>query len=246
MPSRQPARTPALLVVKVPEQSKRSAAVPAAGSEASRLRFGEVTVRNRGRLPHWEKDAGLYFITFRLHDSLPHHLLDELEKETGAISVIKTLPKAKAAELRERRQRLVETYLDRGCGTCYLAHGEIAELVSTTLKFRDTHDYRLLAWCVMPNHVHVVARFFPDRSLSSIIHSWKSYSAKEANKLLKRRGSFWQREYYDRLIRNENELSRTLTYVANNPRKAGLKEWRWVEVRGQDALATAGEDAGAT
>lgn len=124
------------------EQNRRSAAVPAAGTEASRLRFGEVRIRDRGRLPHWEKDAGLYFVTFRLADSLPQHVLIELEKQVASPAK-KPLPRAELKELSERRIRLIEAYLDRGSGKCHLAHSNIADLISSALKFRENQDYRL-------------------------------------------------------------------------------------------------------
>jgi REP element-mobilizing transposase RayT len=180
-----------------------------------------------------------------LADSLPKQVLLELEKRALG-TANEPLPRAELEKVRARRARLIEAYLDRGAGKCYLARPKVAELVSTALKFGKDRDYRLLGWCVMPNHVHVVAKLLPGRRLSTILHSWKSHSAKEANKLLLRSGEFWEREYYDRLIRTEDELGRTLRYIKHNPVKAGLKNCPWVEVRGQDARATAGEDAGAT
>ena len=98
----------------------------------------------------------------------------------------------------------------------------------------------------MPNHVHVVFRPIGNHQLAAILHSWKSYTANAANRILKRTGSFWQREYYDHLIRNEEDFLRIVRYVMNNPVKAGLRDWPWVELRGQDALDTAGKDASAT
>ena len=98
----------------------------------------------------------------------------------------------------------------------------------------------------MPNHVHVVVRIFPTHGLSDVLHSWKSYTAKEANRGIGRRGEFWQKEYYDHLLRDECEFERAINYVVENPAKANLRNWRWVWVRGQGAHATAGEGAGAT
>ena len=98
----------------------------------------------------------------------------------------------------------------------------------------------------MPNHVHVVVRLLPGNKLADVVHSWKSFTAKRANELLGRSGSFWQREYYDHLIRDEQELERAMRYVSENPVKAGLRDWKWVWVCGRDARTTAGEDAGAT
>jgi REP element-mobilizing transposase RayT len=92
----------------------------------------------------------------------------------------------------------------------------------------------------MPNHVHVVARLFPGNSLSNVLHSWKSFTAKEAEKIAKTKGPFWQKEYYDHLLRSEAEFERAVQYVIDNPIRAGLERWTWAWLRGQDALATAG------
>jgi REP element-mobilizing transposase RayT len=93
---------------------------------------------------------------------------------------------------------------------------------------------------MMPNHVHVVVRIFPGHSLAEVIHSWKSFSAKRANSLLCRSGTVWQREYYDHLIRDENEFEHAVRYVTENPEKARLQNWGWVWVGGRDAHPTAG------
>ena len=98
----------------------------------------------------------------------------------------------------------------------------------------------------MPNHVHVVVRLLPGQALAAVVHSWKSFTAKRANTILGLHGTFWQREYYDHLIRNEDELERATGYVAANPEKAKLKNWKWVWVCGRDARTTAAEDGGAT
>jgi len=80
----------------------------------------------------------------------------------------------------------------------------------------------------MPNHVHVVMQTHGDWSLERILHSWKSFTAREANRMLNRRGVFWQDEYYDHLVRNGDELSRVVRYVLENPARAGLRGWPWV------------------
>ncbi len=82
----------------------------------------------------------------------------------------------------------------------------------------------------MPNHVHVVFQPLAGHGLADILHSWKSFTAKKANRLLGRLGEFWQREYYDHLIRDGEEFQRIVRYVGENPRRAGLRNWPWVEV----------------
>ena len=83
----------------------------------------------------------------------------------------------------------------------------------------------------MPNHVHLIVDLHEDRALDEVVHSWKSFTAKEANKMLGRSGPFWYREYYDRWIRDEAHYNRVAGYIAFNPVKAKLagraEDWRW-------------------
>lgn len=133
----------------------------------------------------------------------------------------------------------VERYLDAGYGACYLKDRRVAAVVRNALFYFDGLRYGLAAWCVMPNHVHVVVQPFsgrgtagethmPRSDLPNILHSWKSFTSKEANKLLHRSGDFWQAEYYDHLIRSEADFRHAVRYVLNNPVKAGLRHWKWV------------------
>jgi len=112
----------------------------------------------------------------------------------------------------------LDAELDQAYGCCRLrAFGQI---VVDALRFFDTERYQLFSYAVMPNHVHVIASL--QQPLEKILHSWKSYTAHQA------RERFWEREYYDHLIRDERELDATITYVRGNPAKAGLVNWPWV------------------
>jgi len=83
----------------------------------------------------------------------------------------------------------------------------------------------------MPNHVHALLELKGSFELSSIMHSWKSYTAREANRILGRSGEFWQREYFDVLMTSSRQVDFCARYILNNPVKAGLcKEvsaWPW-------------------
>jgi len=108
-----------------------------------------------------------------------------------------------------------------------LKDDSIAAVAARALRHFDGDRYLLLAWCVMPNHVHAVVQPEKGHELPDIVHSWKSFSAKRANEMLRRRGRFWHTEYYDHLIRNDRDLEHSVQYVLQNPEKAGLKNWRW-------------------
>ncbi len=213
-------------------------------------RFGEVRIRQRGRLPHWEKDSGLYFITFHLADALPQPVLEKIAERHRILSVAKLLGAhllpSQEVMLAEYSPAKIEEYFDRGVGACFLRDPRISELMDNALCYWDGKRYRLVAWCVMPNHVHVVCRLLPGQELSVVVRGWKSYTAKMANKILARDGVFWQREYYDRLIRDEDEFERAVRYVVRNPERAGLKDWKWVWCADGDVRATAGLETGAT
>jgi len=195
-----------------------------------------ASIRSRGYLPHWETANAIYFVTFvtfRLADSLPRALLAELRAEREAIEKAKkagTDAPADRARLDKLRAllRRAESCLDDGLGRCYMRDSRIAKIVADAVRHFQAKHYLLLTWCVMPNHVHVVFSPTGGHRLESILHSWKSFSALQANRALGRTGRFWQREYFDHSVRNETSLAKIIRYVKDNPRKAGLGNWPWV------------------
>ena len=225
------------------ETPNRSAGVPPALSRASRV--DEVKIRNRGHLPHWATEAETYFITFRLADSLPQSVLKTISSECESIvrtagQLKRNLSPDELKKIQRLSSKITEQYLDQGAGASRLANPAVAALAVEALQFFNQKRYCLFAWAIMPNHVHVVARIFVNYSLASVVHSWKSFTGKKANDVLGCQGAFWQREYYDHLIRNENEFQRAIQYVAENPVKPGLKNWPWVWVWSQDGPIVAG------
>ena len=175
---------------------------------------------SRGYLPHFDGGELAQFITFRLNDSLPRNLLVRWKEE------LKFEPSAQALSIMRRR---VEAYLDQGHGCCYLRDHRVAEMVQNALLFHDRMKYKLVAWVVMPNHAHMLCTPCAEYSLAAIMHSVKSFTSSEANKILNRSGQFWQKEYFDRYIRNAQQFAKTVAYIENNPVKATLcnrpEEW---------------------
>ena len=177
---------------------------------------------SKGGLPHFDSSHVIQFITFRLADSIPQSVFEKLDStlESATESI---------------RRKFLESELDQCHGECYLGIPKIACIVENTLLHFHNKLYFLNAWVVMPNHVHVLVEIIEGGTLERITHSWKSYTANEANKLLGREGSFWQRQYWDRFIRNEFHFNKVVDYIHMNPVKAGLvdkpEKWKYSSAR---------------
>jgi REP element-mobilizing transposase RayT len=184
---------------------------------------------SRGYLPHWDVPNIIQSITFRLADSLPasHELGRELDEG----------PDTPAA-----RQERLEALLNAGRGSCALRDPRTAGVVEYELLHFDGERYRLLAWVVMPNHVHVLIEVAEGHALSRIVQSWKTRTAFACNRLLGRAGRFWEPEYFDRQIRNERHLGNVVRYIHSNPVLAGLvqepQQWPYSSARRVDTPET--------
>jgi REP element-mobilizing transposase RayT len=188
---------------------------------------------SRGYLPHFDSPGTRQMITYRLSDAMPASRRHEWE----ALLAIED----------EREKRIkIEAYLDAGHGECHLRRPEIAGLVQENLLHFDGARYRLLAWAVMPNHVHALIETLAT-PLEEILHSWKSFTSKAANRLIGRKGEFWQAEYFDRYIRDEEHYGKAVRYIENNPVKAGLvkqpEEWLFGSARYRSDRSAGGSPA---
>lgn len=200
----------------------------------------------RGYLPHCDFPGLVQFVTFRLADSMPASRRGEWEHFL------------KIEELREKRTKL-EEYLDRGVGECHLRDPRVAKLCEDTLLFFHNDRYELLAWCVMPNHVHVLVQVW-DWPLWKMMAAWKKRVCAQARMSLRpeRRSpdrpggesssdmpigrsalrTFWQREYWDTFMRDEKQEKTAIRYVENNPVKGKLcrtvEDWPFSSARFRD------------
>lgn len=183
----------------------------------------QVGWHSRGYLPHFDGGPIPQSVTFRLVGSFPGACLQEWTEELDM-----HLSPARAEAERRRR---IEDYLDKGVGEAWLIRPAIADLVERALLFFDGERYCLHAWAVMPNHVHALLTPESAHSLSQILHSWKSFTAKKANKLLQRTGAFWQDESFDRFVRDRRHFEASISYIETNPVKAGLchkpEDWQF-------------------
>ena len=183
-------------------------------------------------LPHWQVDAVIYDVCFRLSDSMPQEVLREwVEARQHYQQISKEGDRRFTADEMKQLRFLysdkVERYLDSGYGECLLKRPEIAQIVQGALEFYDNIKYTLHVWCIMPNHLHVVFQLLTGYELQEILQGWKSYTAHAANRRLGRVGAFWQADYYNHIIRTEKEYFFQLQYVWDNPVRAGLEKWEW-------------------
>ncbi|HEV7301986.1 MAG TPA: helicase C-terminal domain-containing protein [Tepidisphaeraceae bacterium] len=216
-----------------------------------------VISRQGANLPHWTSNGSVYAVTFRLADSLPAGVIEGWKAEREQIRYRATdegrpLTGFEAAKLHRLHESKIEALLDDAQGGCILSDPETGHVVADALRHFDGERYALLAWCVMPNHVHAVLQPRDGHELADIMHSWKSYTAHAINKARGEEGAVWQDESYDHLVRDAQELRHCVEYAWGNAEKSGIKDW---QLRGRndaainDVLAprdTHGRDAHAT
>ncbi len=165
-------------------------------------------------LPHFDAAETVQAITFRLADSLPH-----------AVAI------ARKDEDDLAYGRRITAALDAGLGECLLRDHPIASIVEDALLHGSESRYDLYAWVIMPNHVHVLIRQAEGCRLSDTVQGRKSWTARQINRYRRHTGTVWQREYYDRYIRNQRHFDATLAYIEWNPVSARLvatpEQWRF-------------------
>ena len=219
--------------------------------QAGSLHYVMMEYFHRRSLPHWWVPGAAHFVTYRLAGTLPSHVVQELkEKKTRLLNQ----PTDKHSSEHRRHVHKVlfaafEEFLDRVSEIAWLRDPRIASMLRGNLFHHDGSKYHLHAYCIMPNHVHVLLTPSPQElskteapdsvgetndtssPLSNIMHSLKSYTANKANRILKRTGTFWQPESYDHWVRDDDELERIVNYIRANPVTAGLVErhedWYW-------------------
>jgi putative transposase len=192
--------------------------VPSAQSTHANLEIGAPRWHSRGYLPHFDDSATTQHVTFHLADSLPKTVLLRLDSE------LNSLPADKRPV--ERRKR-IDSWIDAGHGSCTLRIPAIAAMVQESLLAFDSQRYRLLAWAVMPNHVHALFEPINAWTVAKIVASWKQFTATRICDQQSASGKalaspIWHREYWDRFIRDKTHLLQAIQYIHQNPVKAAL------------------------
>ncbi len=182
----------------------------------------DVTAR---RLPHWYQDGKIYFVTFRLGDSLPQTVLENLKVERE--QWIRANGEPDTQEKKNAYQRLfngrVNQYLDAGYGACVLSDSRAAQIMESAILYFHGERCLVHTYVVMSNHVHLIAQPFEGIELKRILHSIKSFTANRINQVLNQSGRLWSRETYDRLIRDAGHYESVRRYIQKNIDQGGVR-----------------------
>jgi REP element-mobilizing transposase RayT len=208
----------------------------------------------RKRLPHWEVVDGRYFVTIHLKGAIPSEGVERIQRLNAEVE--HAIANGQSG-LCERRLvfRELEAWLHRCVGVDHLRNSQVAQAVVEAIEHREADGtWTLFSYVLMPNHVHMFLRvgstrcvepgcnegplhlpadpLEPPVSLEEVVHSFKDWTARQANRLLRLRGQFWQRECFDHWSRSAAEDERIARYIRANPVKAGIvidwRDWPWV------------------
>jgi type I restriction enzyme R subunit len=197
---------------------------------------------SHGNLPHWYQPGVTYFITFRTEDSVPVELVRQwherraewlerngIDAQTNSWTArFRMLPEAQQQEFHQSFSREFMDYLDKGHGECVLKQAHLAKIVADSLCHFDGQRYQLGDFVVMPNHVHLLVCLLGGTDIEGQCYSWKKFTATKINAALNRKGRFWQEESFDHLVRSPEQFEYLRWYIAENPRKAGLREGEYL------------------
>ncbi len=192
----------------------------------------ELFVEERFR-PHWSQVGAIVFVTFRTHDSIPQSVIRRWDREkcdwvhrrgyAGRWEVV--VPNLESKEqdaFKKQFSRCRELYLDECHGQCLLRRPELSKIVADSLMHFDKTRYRIGDFIIMPNHVHLLAAFSNRATMLKQFESWLHYTAVQINRTIGEKGTFWQSEPFDHLVRSIEQYQYLRHYIADNPKKARL------------------------
>ncbi len=186
--------------------------------------------------PHWSQAGAIVFVTFRTADSIPKNVVERWNREKqnwmtkkGFVGeswqqLLTKLSKEDEIKFHQHFNRCRENCLDTCQGECHLQNPEFAEIVADSLMHFDGERYRMGDFVIMPNHVHLLCAFSNEANMRDQFDSWQKFTATKINRVLGRRGKFWQGDPFDHLVRNPRQYDYLRSYIEDNPKKACLKD----------------------
>ena len=156
-------------------------------------------------LPHISKYGYYQFVTFRTYDSMDAYLQKIVDSNIE----------------NSKKQYILDNYLDNSLNGRYLNH-QILELSKNYILEQDKKLFELISFIIMPNHIHIL--FKETMELSEVMRKLKGGLSFLINKELKKKGQFWENNYYDKMIRDKRHFEIVYEYIKNNAIKANLKD----------------------
>ena len=185
--------------------------------------------KHLNRLPHWQQERRLQFVTFHLADALPAEVRLRFAHEQESWRALHPAPWSETVEAEYHRlfSDRLHDWLDAGTGSCILQRPDLSQLVLESLLHFDGSRFLMDALTVMPTHVHVLFQLADGHELQEVVHSWKSYTANRLNEGLHRTGPIWMKDYWDRMIRSPDHFWKVRHYILANPENARLPEGQY-------------------
>lgn len=184
------------------------------------------TLKTQNNLPHWQQSGATYFVTYRLADSIPTDLMEKWRK-VRAEWLLKN-PEPWSLETEEEYHRSFSGEMDRmmdaGHGSCVLRSANFRGMLDESFSHFDRDRYFIHSRVVMPNHVHILFTLAAGVKLDTTVGTWKRYTARRINAALGDGGVFWQKDYFDRIVRDWEHFANVARYIRKNPAKAKLRE----------------------
>lgn len=196
-----------------------------------------VRIYHHGTLPHWRQDGCTYFVTFRLADSLPHSVVAKLKEKRNQWLIrhqinplsnnwrdeLSRLPDEERREYERQMAKALNTELDVGYGSCVLRTPEISAIAASGLEHHHGTGMWTGDYIIMPNHVHALLTPLAPHTLEDVLKSIKGRTAIDINRAIDSKGKLWQRDSYEHIVRNVEQLRAFQTYIRDNPTEPNLK-----------------------
>ena len=147
------------------------------------------------------------FVTFRTYDSLDYYIqkISNLDIDNS------------------KKQYLIDKNLDKSNNGAYF-YGDILKLTKEIILSKDGNLFDLVSFVIMPNHIHLL--FKEKIKLNEAIKILKGGLSYKINKMLSKKGTFFAKSYYDKIVRDQNQFDLVYSYIQNNPIKSGLSDYK--------------------
>ena len=171
------------------------------------------------KMPHWFQAHKTMFITFRLADSLPHHIIEEFLADRAVMrEELKVIGNKSRKFYEELREHKMESWLNNGHGNCILGNANVRQIVVGALRHYNFKEYLLHSFIIMPNHLHILLSPLTEKPINTVIGRIKGFTSFKIKKLLGIDSEIWQQGMFDRIVRSDDEFKKYVDYIRNNPK----------------------------